>query len=156
MLLPTDSWDRQDYYSLNLNIHYSKAKAAYACGEIETAKASLHEIDLRARCLEDKLDANHLLVDILHHRQEDSSQALDVCCKMLNLLGQPVPYPHQLPVATQLLQLARTRLNSAFTSDEDFCNMQFKEDKHINDTMRFYAQLTVVSYTKGGKNGEAR
>ena len=149
-LLPPDSWDRDDTYLLSLNIHYSKAKAAYACGEIETAKASLQEIDSRAKCIEDKLDASHLLIEILHHRQEDRSQALEICCKMLNLLGQNVPYQNQLSVNTQLAQLAATRLSSAFTSDEDYCSMKYTENKRINHIMRFYAQLTIVSYTKGG------
>lgn len=149
-LLPPDSWDREDTYLLSLNVHYSKAKAAYPSGEIETAKASLQEIDSKAKCLEDRLDAAHLLVEILHHCQEDRSQALDICCKMLNLLGQNVPYENQLSATKQLIQLAQTRLNSAFTSDEDYCNMKYTENKRINDIMRFYAQLTLVSYTKGG------
>ena len=149
-LLPPDSWDREDTYLLSLNVHYSKAKAAYPSGEIETAKASLQEIDSKAKCLEDRLDAAHLLVEILHHCQEDRSQAFDICCKMLNLLGQNVPYENQLSAITQLIQLAQTRLNSAFTSDEDYCNMKYTENKRINDIMRFYAQLTLVSYTKGG------
>ena len=155
-LLPPDSWDREDTYSLSLDIHYSKAKAEYACGEIETAKASLHKINLRAKCLEDKLDANHLLVEILYHHQEDLSRALHICCEMLNLLGQSVPYQNQLSLATLLLQAVRTRLNIAFTSDENFRNMRHTEDKHINHIMRFYAQLTHVSYTKGGKNDDTR
>lgn len=99
---------------------------------------------------EDKLDASHLLVEILHHRQEDRSQALEICCKMLNLLGQNIPYQNQLSVITQLAQLAATRLSSAFTSDEDYCSMKYTENKRINHIMRFYAQLTIVSYTKGG------
>lgn len=48
--------------------------AAYPNGEIDIAKSALIEIDEKAKCLDEKLDAYHLLISVLQHQQEDLSK----------------------------------------------------------------------------------
>lgn len=153
--LPDDSW--ADQYDLSLKVHYALAEAAYPCGEIDTAKSALKKIDQMGERLEDKLDANYLLVTILHYHQDDLSLALHTCCKTLNLLGEQVAKDTEVSSISMIVELGRTRVNSSFVSSSDMLKMPRTSCKQTGEIMRFYHQLALVSYTKGNKEtGRAR
>ena len=79
-----------------ISLHTCSQTAAYPSGEIDLARDLLKQIHKKAKCLEDKLDASHLLITILHHEQQDSQEALDICCGILTALGEKVKIPRKL------------------------------------------------------------
>ena len=62
VLLPKNHWSIT--YECSLRLFLLLSKAAYACGHVETAYASLRKILDEGRSLEDKLDAYFLYVTV--------------------------------------------------------------------------------------------
>ena len=61
-LLPENHWISS--YDFSLRLFLLRSKAAFSCGDIETAYTSLKEILDKGGCLEDKLDAYSLYVSV--------------------------------------------------------------------------------------------
>ena len=61
-LLPENHWISS--YDFSLRLFLLRSKAAFSCGDIETAYTSLKEIFDKGGCLEDKLDAYSLYVSV--------------------------------------------------------------------------------------------
>lgn len=148
-LLPNESWT--SHYDFSLNVHYQLARAAYPCGSINEAKDALNKIVESARCLDDMLDAYYLLVNILYHAQEELSEALIICCKVLKLLGEDMPSDPDTgnSALNHLLEITKTRVNFALTRNIALLNMPRTECKKTVAIMKFYSQLALVSYNKG-------
>ena len=66
-LLPNDHWESE--YNLALEIHYLSAKSAHSCGNGENARETVRLILKEACCIEDKVDAYFLLVNIYQARE---------------------------------------------------------------------------------------
>ena len=88
--------DIEDKHPMLLSNTAQCSIAAYPSGEIDLAIALLKQICEKAKCLDDKLDASHLLIKILHHEQHDSQAALNICCDTLTALGENVKNSNQL------------------------------------------------------------
>eukprot|EP00804_Cyclotella_cryptica_P020612 CCRYP_003442-RB/>CCRYP_003442-RB protein AED:0.05 eAED:0.05 QI:255/1/1/1/1/1/3/704/1362 len=148
-LLPTLCWT--SHYDFSLTVHYQLARAAYPCGAINEAKDALNKIVESGKCLEDTLDAYYLLVNILYHAQEELSQALITCCKVLKLLGEDMPYNPDTghSALSHLVEITKTRLHCALTTNNALLNMPRTECKRTVAIMKFYSQLALVSYNKG-------
>ena len=73
-LLPENHWI--DSYDMSLRLFLLRSKAAFSCGDTETACASLKEILDKGGCLEDKLDAYSLYITV-----SVSSQSVFLCHK---------------------------------------------------------------------------
>jgi hypothetical protein len=134
----------------------------------------LIEIDENGKSLDEKLDAYHLLISVLHHQQENEDLSIgelcngydhlykilllqeryilmlasNTCCKVLKLLGEEVPITGKMSAVLQIWDMAKTRIFTAFTSDEIF-SLPHTKCKRDEDIMRFYWKLMVVSYHRG-------
>lgn len=117
---------------------------------MDIARNALTEIDFRAKCLEDKIDANYLLVKVLHHDEKDPPLAISICRRMLNLLGEYIP--DDISETAHRAELMNTRMICACTTSEHLMNMSRTECKRLNDIARFYVQLAFLSYTHGNGN----
>ena len=61
-LLPENHWISS--YDFSIRLFFLRSKAAFSCGDIETAYVSIKEILDKGGCLEDKLDAYFLYVQV--------------------------------------------------------------------------------------------
>ena len=71
LFLPNDHWESQ--YSLSLQLYFLLAKSSYSCGHGDEAHSSLLAILKEGRCIEDKVDAYYLLMNIHHAREGEES-----------------------------------------------------------------------------------
>ena len=148
-LLPENCWD--SHYDLSMSLNFQLANSAYPCTEIDIAKDALAEIDLRARCLEDKFDANYLLVKVLHHDAKDLPLALSTCRRMLSLLGEPIPSESEISTTDQFAELGMTRMACASTASEYMLSLPQTDCRRLNNIARFYVLLALISYTLGNE-----
>jgi hypothetical protein len=66
---------------------------------------------------------------------------------VLKLLGEDLPSTGEMSTVVQLLEIAKTRIFSAFTSGNMF-SLPHTKCKRDEDIMRFYMKLVLVSYHK--------
>jgi hypothetical protein len=74
--------------------------------------------------------------------------ASNTCCKVLKLLGEEVPLSGELSTVLQIWDMAKTRIFTAFTSDDIFHLPETKCKRDV-DIMRFFWKLMLVSYHRG-------
>ena len=87
-LLPDNHW--LSNYSLSLQAYMATAKASYSTGDTDKSQTALNIILKEATCIEDKLDAYYLFVNLLHS-QERGEEAYTICQNVLTQLGEKIP-----------------------------------------------------------------
>lgn len=139
-LLPTDHWEQQ--YDFSLRLYYLTAKAAYSCGDLKEATVTLKKLLSKGRCIDDKLDAQSLLVTILHVSDE-LEEAYATCKEVLSELGETIPDNFNQKEAERMIVETSKVLGSM--SDEDFSNPN-EISRKLYYCLKFYSSLSLIAF----------
>jgi len=137
VLLPENHWI--GHYEFSLKLFFLRSKAAFSCGNIETACDSLKEILDKGGCLEDKLDAYFLYVTIL--TTQGKNEAWTTCCEVISQLDETLPDSVDIQVIGTLVK--QTGETLCKISDDDLLNMQ-EMDSILPTVLKFYQLLVCI------------
>ena len=139
-LLPDNHW--LSNYSLSLRAYMATAKASYSTGDTDKSQAALNVILKEATCIEDKLDAYYLFVNLLHS-QERGEEAYTICQNVLTQLGEKIP-DYVSPEDSKAMVQKTIALLHDF-SEEKLLAMK-EMDQTVQVVFKFYVLMSMVSY----------
>lgn len=139
-LLPDDHWESM--HSFCLSLYYSVAKAAYSSSHLEKAQKALQKVIDESKCLDDKLDALHLLVTVLVER-DAQEQAFNTSLEVLVQLGETIPDSFEKRDARAMIKKSCKLLGDV--TEEKLSSMK-EADKKTEYILMFYSHIADVSY----------
>jgi len=146
-LLPNDTW--ASHYNLSLQLHFLSAKSAYSCGDSEKACKAVRAILKEGSCIEDKVDAYFLLVNIFQAREEAENAYL-TCLEVLADLGEKDVLNDRLPDYCDGKELgsmvAEITKNLECKTKKEMSAIKVDGALKISYIMKFYSFMTIVAY----------
>ena len=139
-LLPDDHW--KSMHTFCLSLYYSVAKAAYSSSNLEKAQKALQKIIDESKCLNDKLDALHLLVTVLVER-DAQEQAFNTSLEVLTQLGETVPDSFERRDARAMIKKTCKILGNI--TEEKLSSMK-EADKKTEYILLFYSHIADVAF----------
>lgn len=138
--LPNEHW--KSHYDQSLRLYLLQAKCCFSSGDVDKAYALSQTILTQAHNLNDKLDADHLIIQILYDR-EALEEAYTKNCGVLSQLGEAIP---DFFGQEQTKEMARdtSAMLADLTGESLFAMKEANEE--IQSILKFYACITSISY----------
>eukprot|EP00984_Skeletonema_dohrnii_P016979 scaffold7649_cov133-Skeletonema_dohrnii-CCMP3373.AAC.2 len=147
-LLPEDHWNSM--YTFCRSLYFSVAKAAYSSANLEKAQKALQKIIDESKCLNEKLDALHLLVTVLVER-DAQEQAFTTSFEVLLQLGESIPDSFDKRDARAMVKKTSKILGDI--SEESMSKMK-EVDKKTEYILMFYNHIAGVAFFAKPAMGE--
>jgi predicted ATPase len=147
-LLPEDHWNSM--YTFCRSLYFSVAKAAYSSANLEKAQKALQKIIDESKCLNEKLDALHLLVTVLVER-DAQEQAFTTSFEVLLQLGETIPDSFDKRDARAMVKKTSKILGDI--SEESMSKMK-EVDKKTEYILMFYNHISGVAFFAKPAMGE--
>jgi len=146
-LLPSDHW--ASHYRLSLHLYFLSAKTAYSCGNDDKACKVVRVILKEGRCIEDKVDAYFLLVNVYQAREE-SENAYLTCLDVLTELGEKDFLDNKLPgycdgkdIAIMVTKITKSLEDK---TEEEMLAIKGDGARHTSSIMKFYCFISIVAF----------
>eukprot|EP00797_Seminavis_robusta_P037449 Sro98_g050530.2 (840) ;mRNA; f:79081-81600 len=133
-LVIEDDWKNE--FVLTLELYTMSAETEFSCGNYDTLKDLLDQIESHGQTIEDKMRAWYLRVAMLG--QSSPREGSKEACRVLGLLGQPMPFrPSVFRLGYEFFQV-RAMVNNC--NEDDLLNlptMEGKKDRVIMKLLQF-------------------
>ena len=150
-LLPFNHWTT--HFELSRHVYLLLANTAYACCNrcrsmdeslnkryMEEATEALSSIIRHAHCLNDTLDANHLMISLLQSKQRknEARQAYEICTVVLFQMGEEIPndFVNNMVDVEYILDWVRTiqpLLQSLLEGGRENSPLEYGRPVEVND-----------------------
>ena len=141
-LTPENHW--VENYEGSLELYSLLAKSNYSCGDADETRNTVQHILDHAHCLDDKLEAYHLL-SLLLRDGEEMLEAYNLITSLLTQLGEEFP---EMISATETKQQLQTTSKMLRSSSGVYLRMSDgKMDKRTEFVLKFYDHVFTVAYS---------
>lgn len=140
-LMPDDHWE--SCYEQSLRLYNCLAESAYSCGCAEVKGTIQHILD-NARCLDDKLDAYHVLT-LLSRDADGLLEAYKVISSTLAKLGEELPEHISEEETAELLKTTSTTLRD-YCSSNSLLQAGGKVERRSSFVLKVYAHLFTIAF----------
>ena len=143
-LFQTNHWESE--YDGSLRLSLLLANSAYSCGDVEESRNTLQHIFDHATCLDDKLDAYHLLIQLLGIRgvKEEYLDGCKIAHEVLAQLGEEIPESISAEETVQLFKMTSTMLKNA--SVQSLLESGKDVERNIEFILEFYDSMYVAAF----------
>lgn len=139
-LPPGNHWDCQ--YHLSLELYEAASNSALATGDIGSLQALSTEMFNHARCFEDKLNIEFIVVSALFHASK-LSEALEKSREILSQLGEGIPSNPSREALVDEIQKTKAMIKGL--SEDQLLNYRPMTDNIKLVAMRFLAKIEVIA-----------